>query len=260
MPLKGKLTRLLPTRTYPDWDTALQRCGSGYDNEVIASVVAEKTARLRSVPLFDRSPSSASLLSAASFAGRSRPFRVIDVGGAAGAHYLEFQALVPADSQTQWVVVETAAMVNAARTLTLPQNLQHVQSLSQASQILQGSPHVLMASGVLMYLPDPIAALEQMTATGAERLIFTRTGLSPDGHTRIIVQKSRLSDNGPGSLPPNIRDRNVRYPNTFIPRHTFDEIVGSKYELRLAALTTPRAWRAGRVSIDQYTYVADRRA
>ncbi len=257
--IRRLVKRLIPTRLYPDWDSALLRCGSGYGDSDIARIVAMKTQRLIGNSPFEASPSSASLLSATSFLGRSGPFRVIDVGGAAGAHYFELQSVLPTPLRVQWVVVETASMAEAARGLMLPADVQYSESLSQATQLMQEAPQVVLASGVLMYLPDPIVALEEIVASGAERLVFTRTGLSPDERTRIIVQESRLSENGSGALPGDLHDRSVRYPNTFVPRRTFENILRSRYDLRLAALETARVWKAGKVWIDQYAYVADLR-
>ena len=249
---------LFATREFPDFVSALAACGSGYESSDLAEVVVEKTRRL-----VDRHPAevppSGILLAAAALAGRGSSLRIVDVGGAAGAHYLAVRRILPRSIRLDWLVVETAAMVAAVAQLDHGNEVNFVTDLNAALGAWSNPPDLVLASGVLMCLPDPLAALEQIADSRAEALVFTRTGLSPDSRTRIIIQESRLQSNGPGPLPAGFTDRIVRYPNTFIPRDEFERLVGRTHEIRFAAIEQSRAWTAGRTPIPQFQYVAHAR-
>ncbi len=250
------LARLLPTKTFANWDDALRECGSSYEDDVLAAVVVEKSLRRWADARATHHPSVAALLTVAGFEGQSGRFRVIDFGGTAGAHFFEIRELAPT-LDLEWVIVETAAMRSAAQGL-LPQEIRYAESIQEANKLISGVPHVLLAAGVLMYLPDPATALGDIIATKAQRLIFTQTGLSSSARLQTIVQRSWLSENGPGELPEGVQDWLLRYPNTFLPREVFEATILASYDI--GSVNAPRAWRAGRSWIDQFTYPADRRA
>jgi len=240
---------------YANFFDALAECGDGYMSSDIADVVCAKTARLMSASSNELPPAGVQL-AAAALAGRTSPVKVIDVGGAAGAHYLSLRPLIHPAVGLEWVVVETQEMVLAARKLPHSTETQFESSLEAALARLEDGPDLLLASGVLMCLPDPISALKAFVGTGARTIVFTRTGLSPDDETRIMVQSSRLSENGPGPLPEGFVDQTVRYPNTFIPQAEFEKILKSRYEIRYSAIESPRGWSFGPHPIPQHAYVA----
>ena len=246
------------TKEFPDFASALHACGAGYESNDIAAVVVEKTRRLvanQSVEV----PPLGILLAAASLAGRGSSLRVVDVGGAAGAHFVAVRRVLPQSVRLDWVVVETSTMVAAAAALHSGDEIRFSSDLSAALRTWSTPPDLVLASGVLMCLPNPIGALEEISDSRAGGLVFTRTGLSPDAATRIIVQESRLRDNGPGPLPDGFTDRLVRYPNTFVPKDKFERILGRNHELRFSAQETSRSWIAGETAIPQYAYVAHAR-
>jgi putative methyltransferase (TIGR04325 family) len=203
-------------------------------------------------------PADGILLAAAALAGCRSPIKVVDVGGAAGAHYLAVRRLLPSSISLEWIIVETTAMVDVAHRLYSDSGheIQFETSLDEALSRLSGRPDLLLASGVLMCLPSPMDALSSFIDSGAEAIVLTRTGLSPDEQTRIIIQESRLAQNGPGELPEGVDDALVRYPNTFVPQAAFEAALQSKYEIRLRKVETVRAWSAGGVPIPQFAYLA----
>lgn len=150
-------------------------------------------------------------------------------------------------------------MVAAAAALHSGDEIRFSSDLPAALRTWSTPPNLVLASGVLMCLPDPIEALEGISDSRAGGLVFTRTGLSPDAATRIIVQESRLRDNGPGPLPDGFTDRLVRYPNTFVPKDEFERILGRNHEIRFSSQETSRSWIAGETAIPQHAYVAHAR-
>ena len=245
-------------REFPDFASALAECGSGYESSDVAEVVVEKTRRLVHEQPVELPPSGI-LLAAASLAGRGGSLRVVDVGGAAGAHYVAVRRLLPQSTRLDWIVVETSAMVAAVARIDHDDEVKFSTDLLAALRAWASPPDLVLASGVLMCLPDPLAALAQISDSKAGALVFTRTGLSADARTRIIIQESRLQDNGPGSLPAGFTDRLIRYPNTFIPRDEFERLLNRNHEIRFAALETSKAWLAGQTPIPQFSYVAHAR-
>lgn len=243
-------------REFPTFGCALAACGDvGYESEELARVVVEKTRRLITSQNHEVPPSGI-LLAAASLEGRGSSLRVVDIGGAAGAHYLGVRMILPQSVRLEWVVVETGAMISAADAIHLGPEVRFSTDLNASLGRWESPPDLVLASGVLMCLPEPRESLEQICASSAASIVFTRTGLAPAGATRIIVQSSRLADNGPGPLPQGFTDRLVRYPNTFIPRAEFEKVLSRNHEIRFSASEMSRAWRVGKQRIPQFAYVA----
>jgi hypothetical protein len=51
------------------------------------------------------------------------------------------------------------------------------------------------------------------------------------GRTFCTIQRSKLSDNGPGPLPGKYLDRDIYYPHTTIAYNEFHEIMKKDYDL-----------------------------
>lgn len=267
MRIRKKIARLLAKigkssvtwgMDFPDFASALAVCNAGYESRDIADVVVAKTRRLVDNQPVELPPPGI-LLAAASLAGRGSSLRIVDIGGAAGAHYVAVRRIIPRSIHLDWIVVETSAMVAAATRLDHGGEVSFSTELTAALRAWSNPPDLVLASGVLMCLPDPLATLEQICDSRAGALVFARTGLSPDAKTRIIIQESRLKDNGPGPLPAGFTDRVVRYPNTFIPQEEFERQLGRNHEIRFAAVETSKAWTAGDTAIPQFAYVAHTR-
>jgi putative methyltransferase (TIGR04325 family) len=157
--------------------------------------------------------------------------RVLDCGGACGAHY--FQATAWTSRVYDWWIVETPAMVARARPLETDR-LHFVTDLAAVEQ-----PDLVFASGCVQYAPDALALLHRILQTGAPRIVLCRWPLS-DGSTPLRqTQRSRLSENGPGLLPPGVRDAWVSLEVWILPRLAVEiEIAQAGYTVR-AAWTDP---------------------
>lgn len=249
--------RLWPATTsefFSDYSSALAACGRGYDDPLVAAVVAAKTAEL-SHHRYELPPLGV-LLGASALVQTGRPLRVIDIGGAAGAHYLDTRRIVPPETTLDWTIVETPAMVAAAREMPFNREVRFEVSLSEALTGLEGAPDLILVSGVLMCLPDPEVTLQDLVRSGSKAIVFSRTGLSPDATRRIIVQSSLLSSNGVGPLPGGFTDQVVKFPNTFIPIAEFERAVEERYAFALKVVERESAWTTVDVGIHQYAYLA----
>ncbi|MCC6588026.1 MAG: methyltransferase, TIGR04325 family [Bryobacterales bacterium] len=223
-------------RVYPGFSEALQQCPrGGYESALIAAVVRAKTEKIRT----DRdlcessmSPTTRAGIPLISLIARlllpnASDIRVLDFGGACGAHYFLARQLAPG-LRFRWCVVETDAMIEqgsllADTCLTFARNV-------TAAQELLGGVDLLHSSGTLQYLPSPQATLGELLRVNAHLVALTRLSLT-DGEPFTVVQKSRLSNNGPGPLPRGFRDSTVAYPLTIINRASFEKEVGKDYRI-----------------------------
>jgi len=155
-------------------------------------------------------------LCSVAWAKKRGQIRVLDFGGAAGAHYLVASAFFMGRIRIYWNVVETPAMAQAAGRLA-KQGLKFYSDLTDAARSL--SPlDLVLASGSIHVCEDPIGKLDSLISLQAEHLILTRTCFLDTQESLFLTQKSRLSENGPGPLPGEFQDRKVSYPNYFVPK------------------------------------------
>jgi putative methyltransferase (TIGR04325 family) len=223
---------------YATYRDALRHClEQGYGNSDIVRVVLEKTTRFRDA-LQKRSergvllstPSDLSIGMLYWLATVAPEIRVLDFGGACGAHYFIARALLPPTCQLRWVVVETPTMAKAASELT-DKELSFSSSVEDAAVTLK-SVDLLHTSGALQYLKQPDVGLRTLVSVGARHVLFNRLALTKGAHDVIVVQQSRLSSNGPGEFPAiGIRDRMVDYPVTFLKESSLFGILREQYEV-----------------------------
>jgi putative methyltransferase (TIGR04325 family) len=236
---------------FGSYDEALPRGDSaGYDSERIASLVRAKTVRLRDDPAagetFTPPASRAGLAMAALVAQLARngsePVRVLDFGGACGAHYFVARSLAP-QLKLRWCVVETAEMMLAGVDLE-EEGLRFAASIDDAVGML-GGVDLVYSSGTLQYLPDPLVGLRALMVLRAPVLALMRLSLT-EGAPFTMLQSSRLAHNGPGPLPRGFRDGVAQYPVTFLNRSAFEGVLSPGYRIAVryrdesADHTTPR--------------------
>lgn len=257
----GRKSRATPNEVFRSFDEALETCQPGYDSQIIAEVVAGKTdayAKLLAggqavLDVYGLRP-----LAAVGFAGPKKVLRVVDFGGGAGVHYFTARALTSSAQLFDWRVVETDSMCTAAQLLANSE-LSFFTALDSVQAGWTEPPDLAMSVGAIMCVPEPLRALESLLKIGAPRVYIGGTGLSPDTATRIMVQFSRLSQNGPGALPPGYDDAVTAYPKTFVPQNEFEaQIEACGYRVLAKKNDTRDAWQAGSLSINQYGYLLEK--
>jgi len=106
---------------FSSYEEALSRCANskGYQEEALVEVVVEKNRLYREKvaadPVFDLEDYREIIGVAAS--GHSRPLRVIDFGGGAGAHFTVVNVALSPTLELRWNVVETPHMARVSRSL-----------------------------------------------------------------------------------------------------------------------------------------------
>ena len=91
---------------YPDYETALERCGGAYDDRELAELTLKKTLAILSSDLTQalHPPNSQATLTALSVIPGNEP-RILDFGGSFGPHYFLAKKSIP--RRCRWAVVET---------------------------------------------------------------------------------------------------------------------------------------------------------
>lgn len=216
-------------KEYPSYSQALRECSSdAYQDIELCNMIADKTRVQKE--LLQQQPYSLRANNAFFLAAihqhlnlhSTRTVSVLDFGGACGDHYFELRRLIPRDVSLKWIVVETERMVTAA----LDRNLgnDELAFTSSISEIETGID-VVHSSSALQYVPNPYEFLDLLAGFKAQWMFFNRMMFNEDDREFITIQRSLLSANGPGNLPPGYEDRIVSYPHTTMSFKKFDTSV-----------------------------------
>ena len=140
---------------------------------------------------------------------------VLDFGGGAGIHY---KTAYRQSSDIRWAVVETAAMVQRAKSLNTDR-LMFFERIEQAADWL-GDVDLVHSNGAIQYVPDALATIRMLCSIRPAVLAWYRVPISEEA--RSEVQTSYLSDNGPG-MSLALEEKLVRYERHWISEQAFVE-------------------------------------
>ena len=217
---------------FPSFEAALGSCGRGYDDDLVARVVAYKTVQPSDPQqIAPEQVINAALATAVAASARDTdaPLRVLDFGGACGVHYLRVQSLIR--SPLRWAIVETPAMAARAIEVAKGRFTAHM-SIDDAAATL-GSIDLVFTSGAIQCVADPLGALRALAGWRAPYLALARFPIWL-AKEAVGVQESRLSDNGIGPLMPGVENQTVRVPVTFTP---FEEVAAAMVDYDLILKT-----------------------
>jgi putative methyltransferase (TIGR04325 family) len=211
------------TRLFASYADALELCG-GYEEAELLDVIAAKTTIVRdqTAPLATAVSESdvhtLLALTTCALTAKGPALKVLDFGGACGAHYYHMRRLAP-QRPLHWTIVETAGMAGRANRLAAGDTcLSAFTSVADAVRALDGTVDLVHASGALQCTPDPYAALQALLEVRASVLLLTRGAVTTGDDDIVVIHESSLASNGPGSLPPQFQDRPVSYPFVFASR------------------------------------------
>jgi putative methyltransferase (TIGR04325 family) len=223
-------------KQYPTYEAALADCTErGYENEDIVNVVLQKTKKYRDEILSEATPTHLSPTSAYSLCSlltsiEAPEIRVIDFGGACGAHYYLARVVLPPSYKLRWIVVETPAMAQKAETALANDELAFSSNLREAVDSLK-RVDLLHTSGTLQCVNNPREYLSTLVSIRATHILFNRLGLTKGPHDVITIHEAWLSENGPGAMQSGIQDRKVRYPFVFLQESTFYDVISKDYDV-----------------------------
>jgi hypothetical protein len=99
-------------KRYPSFDAAAAKCGEGYDSDLIARAVLEKTERWLKTDGPLHNPATVRLVTALGLMRDRRTVNVLDFGGAAAGHYFSAKRVFGDSLPLRWCVVETRAGIS----------------------------------------------------------------------------------------------------------------------------------------------------
>jgi putative methyltransferase (TIGR04325 family) len=117
---------------------------------------------------------------------RHRRLHVLDFGGSLGSVYFQLRHLIGSIPSLKWAVVEQPAHVKVGTQEFANNELSFHCTMEDACTDQRFD--VLLLSGVLQCLPDPMGFLDAALAHGIPSIILERTPFMTDGKTRLTVQ------------------------------------------------------------------------
>jgi putative methyltransferase (TIGR04325 family) len=214
-------------------DAQLYCTNDDYQNTELCNVIADKTLIFRNQLKNETSNLNATnvfLLAAIlneTNNYQNKLFTVLDFGGACGTHYFEIRKYLPASLNLKWIVVETEQMVKSATEKKIHNNeLIFTDSLNDLPYV-----DFLYSSCAIQYTSNPYLFLEELLKLGAKSILFNRMMFNENDKDIVTIQKSFLSENGPGSLPEHYTDKLISYPHTTLSFRKFSQKVLQTYRL-----------------------------
>lgn len=245
---------------YDSYDAAAAVCNNNaYENNDLVQVVIKKNIAyqnyLSSPPIFDQR--ALSTLTAIGLAKTLDKLNVIDFGGGGGFHYTIASNSISKNFHLNWRVVETPAMVMAAKVMENSQ-LKFCTNLFEAIYDLN-EVDLIFSSGALQYCPDPMQQLRELIKLNARYLYLTRTVFSEAPNNIYSVQTSDLSSNGPGPLPSGYSDTKIKYPITFSNKNDAELIILEKYNIKFMISDEKSVYKLDGKDLDTFSYFCVRK-
>jgi len=201
-----------------------------YTNGKIIEIVLKKTkALVHSLRKSSIDKNKELLQIIEKIAEQNKIINVIDFGGACGGHYFAIRSRLNANIILNWVVVETSAMVNAARELETDE----ISFSDDFSAAVSGMTciHLLHTSGALQCVDNPYDTLEMLLNCNAEFILFNRLGLNEFECDITIQHSAKIEWHGEGNFADICDDAWVSYPLTFIREKMFLHLLSAKYNI-----------------------------
>ena len=106
---------------FNSYDEALLQCDTGYSNDYLLDIIYKKTINYRDY-VYSQKPLAADYaisrqLLIISILGKKKSLKVVDFGGACGAHYFIANHFLKDSVDIKWHVVETHNMVQKGKLL-----------------------------------------------------------------------------------------------------------------------------------------------
>jgi putative methyltransferase (TIGR04325 family) len=214
---------------------SLARPITDYEADALVELVYQKTLKFNRATALEFGIGSERLLLAVGMAlngtAPGEPLRVLDFGGACGAHY-KLATLLFDDVALRWAVVETPSMIRRARSLET-EALKLFEDIPSASAWL-GDVDLVNSNSVLQYLKEPLQTTRQLLELAPKIVLWERLMLS-DGATLADKQRTMLFDHGPGALPAGFKNRPVLNDIIRLSRADFIAAHAARYRLRASA-------------------------
>ena len=255
LPFIRRLTKKNLSLVYSSYEAALEDA-DGFDDLLLTNVIVTKGKKFAENLKTDKTIDLMMLRTAIGITSvlKSNSLKVLDFGGAAGAHYFITRSLLDDDIKIDWRIVETTAMVNEAAQQGLQnEELAFYDSIDAAAQ--GDEFDLVFASSSVHYTPNPYGVLKILLSVKFKKFMLTRTALAND--EKVLLQKSTLSGNGIGPIPEElgIKDRSISYPVTILCKRKVERIIKSYGEIQLQIKEEKKVLRTDTESFGYYGYI-----
>jgi putative methyltransferase (TIGR04325 family) len=196
---------------YASFQEALRATGSrGYEEDAVVQTAVER--HNRALAAREGGDAGQGPLRIQAFVARALTrttgdmFRVLDFGGALGVHHLAAEPLLGAaraDRSIEWLVCETPAMAEAGHREFASDEVSFISDLGSAA----GGWNLVLASGSLQYVPDPVSIFDRLRQLDHDLLALDRLPLLHADRDRLAVQRTR-----------DLSGRALRYPVWLLSR------------------------------------------
>jgi putative methyltransferase (TIGR04325 family) len=200
---------------YKTWQEA-ESISTGYDDKKIIMKVRDASLKVkngyavyeRDSVLFDEIQYSWPLLTGIMYAfARCGEYNILDYGGSLGTTYYQNRKFLNNFKNLRWNIVEQKAFVDIGVKEFQDNTLKFFYNLNEC--VHQMNPKILILSGVLQYLPDPIVFLKDIIKYNFKFILIDRTPFSSDDKEKIKLQV----------VPPEIY--RASYPCRFFSENKF---------------------------------------
>ena len=179
---------------YSTWNEAEKNCEKGAVSNVLDSVLAatlkiQKGESIEHGVFSKRQRFNPHLISVLSLAAvkNGGSLDVLDFGGSLGISYLESRDYLRDVRALSWSVVELHVIVEAGKKHFQTDELAFYESLDK--YLSDHKPNVVIASGVLQYLPDPWSVIDRLLGIGAQYVLIARTGTVASEKDVLSIQR-----------------------------------------------------------------------
>ena len=255
LPFIRRLTKKNLSLVYSSYEAALEDA-DGFDDLLLTNVIVAKGKKFAENLKRDKSIDLMMLRTAIGVTSvlKSNSLKVLDFGGAAGAHYFITRSLLDDGIKIDWRIVETTAMVNEAAQQGLQnEELAFYDSIDAAAQ--GDEFDLVFASSSVHYTPRPYDILKSLLSLKFTKFMLTRTAIAND--EKVLLQKSTLSGNGIGPIPEElgIKDRAISYPVTILCKRKVEKIIKSYGEIQLQIKEEKKVLHTDTESFGYYGYI-----
>ena len=255
LPFIRRLTKKNLSLVYSSYEAALEDA-DGFDDLLLTNVIVAKGKKFAENLKRDKSIDLMMLRTAIGVTSvlKSNSLKVLDFGGAAGAHYFITRSLLDDGIKIDWRIVETTAMVNEAAQQGLQnEELAFYDSIDAAAQ--GDEFDLVFASSSVHYTPRPYDVLKSLLSVKFTKFMLTRTAIAND--EKVLLQKSTLSGNGIGPIPEElgIKDRAISYPVTILCKRKVEKIIKSYGEIQLQIKEEKKVLHTDTESFGYYGYI-----
>ena len=184
------------SEVYANWESALKDSKGYYSDAILQQaitktqlVISGKVAYERDGVVFEDNSYSYQLLALLLRAAteNNNKLKVLDFGGSLGSTYYQCRSFLQGIDDLKWCVVEQSHFAESGNRYFANDILSFHNTITDS--IGCHLPNVVLFSGVLQYLPEPYAILQEAIASKADYILIDRNPFIVKGGTVLSLQK-----------------------------------------------------------------------